>query len=92
MRSFLAVTGPKNDLWLVKTVGVMVSATGLALAIAAGTGSVSPPVIALAVGSAGGLAVIDVVYVARGVIAPIYLLDALLEVGLIVAWVVLIIS
>ena len=25
MRSFLAVTGPKTDLWLVKTIGVLVT-------------------------------------------------------------------
>src|SRR5690606_40344593 len=48
---------------------------------------VSPEVRLLAVGSAAGLAAIDVVYVARRRISLIYLLDALGEVILIGAWV-----
>ena len=41
MRSFLAVTGPKTDLWLVRTVGVVVLAIGVTLAVAATRGHVN---------------------------------------------------
>src|SRR3712207_7529314 len=78
-RSFQAVTGPKTDLWLVKTVGVLVIAIGGVLCSAGLRRQATPEIPSLAVGSAVGLAGIDVVYVARQRIAPIYLLDALAE-------------
>jgi hypothetical protein len=34
MRSFLAVTGPKTDLWLVKSVGILIAVIGAALVVA----------------------------------------------------------
>jgi hypothetical protein len=88
MRTFLMVTGPKTDLWLVKTVGVLVAVIGAALLAAGYRGQPVPEVGLLAVGSALGLAAIDVVYVARRVIPPVYLADAAAEVALIAAWAV----
>ena len=87
-RSFQAVTGPKRDVWLVKTVGVLVGVVGASLAVAAGRegthGTTSIRV--LAVGSALGLAAVDVVFVARGRISRIYLADAAAELGLVSVW------
>lgn len=88
MRSFLKVTGPKTDLWLVKTVGVLIAAIGAVLALSARRDRVTPEVALLGAGSAAGLAAIDVVYVARHRILPVYLLDALAELWLIAAWAV----
>ncbi|ACZ38975.1 hypothetical protein [Sphaerobacter thermophilus] len=87
LRTFMAVTGPKVDGWLVKTVGALITVVGGVLMLAGLRRRVSPEVRLLAVGSAAGLAAIDVVYVARRRISPIYLLDALGEVILIGAWV-----
>lgn len=84
--SFQAVTGPKFDLWLVYTVGVVVAAIGLALLVAAATGRITPEVGVLALGSAAGLAGIDLVFVSRGVISWVYLLDAAAEAALIGWW------
>jgi hypothetical protein len=84
--SFQAVTGPKSDLWLVYTVGVLVATVGCVLLSAARSRRVTPEVRLLAGGVAGGLAGIDVVFVTRGVIAPVYLLDAAAEVCLILGW------
>jgi hypothetical protein len=64
MRTFEAVTGPKVDRWLVKTVGALVAV----------------------IGSAAALATIDTVYVARRRISPVYLLDAVAEIGLVAGW------
>lgn len=86
MRSFLAVTGPKTDLWLVHTVGALVTTIGGVLANAGRRGRVTDDLRLLAVGSAAALTAIEVVYVARGRISPVYLLDAAAEVGLIAAW------
>jgi hypothetical protein len=42
----------------------------------------------LALGACIGLAAIDVIYVARGVILPIYLGDAAIEVVLVILWII----
>ena len=86
MRSFLAVTGPKTDLWLVETVGVLVAAIGAGLLLSAARGSQVFELALIAVLAALGLAAIDIIYVTRGVIAKIYLADAALEAIFIVAW------
>ncbi len=87
-RSFEAVTGPKREWWLVLTVASQLAVVGTALAVAARRGSVGPEMRLLGAGSAGALAAIDIVYVARGRISPVYLLDAVLELGLIGGWLV----
>jgi hypothetical protein len=86
MRTFERVTGPKADDWLVKTVGVLVTVIGGVLVVAGARGSRAPEVALLGAGSALGLAGIDAVYSLKGVIAPIYLADAALEVGLAAGW------
>ena len=101
IETFQLVTGPKTDHvltgregdhWLVMTVGVLVSAIGLALLTAAWRRATSPEGIVLALGSALGLTAIDVIYVYRGVIGPIYLTDAAAEVLLILAWLVILLQ
>jgi len=88
LRSFEAVTGPKTDGWLVKTVGGLVGVVGGALLAAGRRGHVSRELRAVAVGSAAVLTAIDVVYVSKGRISPIYLLDAVAEAALIAGWAV----
>lgn len=87
INSFQAVTGAKTDLWLVYTVGCLVAVIGTALIIAAISGRTTPEVIVMAVGSALMLAGVDVVFVVRGVISWVYLLDAGAEGALITWWV-----
>ena len=86
MSSFEAVSGPKTDDWLVRTVAVLVLVIGLVLLSAAVYRNVGVPVRILAIGSAAGLAFIDFFYAMRGVIWPVYMLDGIGEVGLIVLW------
>jgi hypothetical protein len=86
LSSFEAVTGPKTDDWLVQTVGVLIAVVALALLTAAARRRAPAEVIVLALGSAVALTGVDVVFVAQGVIPPIYLLDAALEVLLILWW------
>ena len=84
--TFQMVTGPKTDLWLVKTVGVLVIAIGAVLIVAALRRRITPEILLLAVTSALGLAAIDVIYVSRGRISPVYLLDAAAELILVALW------
>jgi hypothetical protein len=86
IRTFEAVTGPKTDRWLVKTVGVLVSVIGGVLILAGWRRRVEPEPAVLAAGSALGLAAIDTVYAARGRISKVYLLDAVSELALVAAW------
>jgi hypothetical protein len=86
MRSFEAVTGPKVDKWLVRTVGVLVAAIGGALISAGARRAVTPEIAGLAIGSAAGLGLIDVIYASRGRISKIYLADAAAEAAVITAW------
>ena len=86
MRTFEAVTGPKADKWLVKTVGVLVGIVGAVLMLSARRRFVAPEHALLAAGSAAGLAAIDTVYATRGRISKVYLLDAVVEIALVAAW------
>lgn len=87
MRSFEAVTGPKTDHWLVKTVTTFIMVVGAVIGGAGMRNRITPEIAGLAMGSSATLATIDVVYVAKGRISPIYLLDALAELLLIAGWI-----
>ena len=84
--SFQVVTGPKTDLWLVKTVGVLVTVIGAVLLLAWRSRRITPELVVLAVGSALGLACIDVIYALSGRISAVYLADAVAELGLALVW------
>jgi hypothetical protein len=83
--SFEAVTGPKTEGWLVKTVGLLTAAIGGCLLLA-GRRRVAPEVRWLAVASAAAFGGVDVWYAARRRISPVYLLDAVAQAAVIAAW------
>jgi hypothetical protein len=85
-RTFEKVTGPKTDWWLVKTVGIIITVVGAVLTMAGLRGRTPTELPVLAVGSAAGLTAIDMGYVANNRISPVYLLDAVAEMGLIALW------
>lgn len=84
--SFEAVTGPKTDFWLVKTVGLMLATTGAVMSLAARRRSVTPEIKMLGIGIAASVSAIDLIYAGKGRISRIYLLDAAVEAGLITGW------
>lgn len=92
MKTFLTITGPKTDLWLVKTVGLILAVIGAALIYAQMTASVSPPVVFLAIAAAASLALVEFIYVYKRVISPIYLGDAAAELVLIAWWAITLLS
>jgi len=87
MNTFLKVTGPKTDLWLVKTVGIILAVIGVVLIFARIHQEVDTAIIMLAIGSALSLAMIEFVYVTKRVISSIYLGDAVIELILIACWI-----
>ena len=86
LHTFVAVTGPKTDIWLVKTVAALLIVIGIALLV----GSIESPTaidtICLGFFSALALAAIDIYYARRKVIRKIYLGDAILEVLFVLWW------
>lgn len=86
MPSFLAVTGPKNEVWLVVTVGVLVLAIGAAMLCSACQTGEEASVGLLAFFCALGLAAVDVRYATREVIRDVYLLDAAIESVFALGW------
>ncbi len=86
IRSFEWVTGPKVDRWLVKTVGLLLTAIGGVQIAAARRDDVPPEMAILGVGAPLALLLIDLTYVAKRRISKVYLLDALAQLGLIGLW------
>lgn len=85
-RLFEAVTGPKRDWWLVQTVGLLVTAVGAGLASAAASDRVTEHLAVVGASCAAALGAVEVVYVARGVLRPTYLADAVVEGALLAEW------
>ena len=86
INSFEVVFGPKTDRWLVKTVAGLLIANGLTQLRTSSSAASMRQARRLGLGTAAVLAGIDLIYVPAGRISPMYLADAALEVGWIVAW------
>jgi hypothetical protein len=93
--SFEWVTGPKTDHiktgqivdhWLVYTVAALITCISLALIFAAWRRSPPLEIVLLAVSSSIALMLVDFIYVARDVIRPVYLIDAVAQILLLLAW------
>lgn len=85
--SFMQVTGPKVDVWLVKTVAALLVPVSFCFFLHLFIRTNPWPVIILAAGCCIGLAAIDFYYVSQGRISEIYLADGIAEVLLLLAWV-----
>lgn len=89
IRSFQQITGPKDDVWLVKTVGVIVTVIGGVLISAGLRRERAPEMVALSIGSATALGGVSAWYSLRGRISKVYLLDTVAEAVLVGLWVAL---
>ncbi len=85
-RSFEAVTGPKEDDWLVKTIGGLIAVVGGTLLASARRRDPTPEAAVLGAAGAAALALADLRFVARGRISKIYLLDVLAEAPFLAGW------
>ena len=84
--SFMMVTGPKTDIWLVKMVGLLTVAVSITLFSCINNPSVTRKI--LSISTASAYLVIDVYYYFNGTIRAVYLGDAALE-ALIILFVLL---
>jgi len=85
-RSFEAVTGPKKDDWLVKTTGGLIAVVGGTLLLSARRREPTREMALLGAAGAVALAWADVLFVARGKISKVYLLDVLAEAPFLAGW------
>jgi hypothetical protein len=85
MRTFEWVTGPKQEDWLVRTVGLLAAAIGGGTLLAERRGE-ARAVAPVAAGAAAAFAIVDIVGVASGRLRPVYLGDAVVEAGLLIGW------
>lgn len=88
IRSFQVISGPKTDIWLVRTVGLLTMVIGGVLGLAGWRRRITSEVAVLAVGSGAALAAIDLTYTAKRRICRVYLLDAGANILLISGWIV----
>jgi hypothetical protein len=89
IRSFMEVTGPKTDLWLVKTVGAIITAIAITMVSQLGKSEVSDEMIVLAISSAAAFAAIDFYYSLKGTISKVYMIDGVVQIALILFWLLL---
>ena len=87
IESFMLVTGPKTDIWLVKTVAVVL--LPIALLFIVNIYKPSHPLHITVVGltCSVGLAAIDFYYTANGTISWIYAVDGVLELVFFLCWI-----
>ncbi|MCP2332100.1 hypothetical protein [Actinoalloteichus caeruleus] len=87
IRSFESVFGPRKvDDWLQYTTGGLLVVAGLGQLRTGRSRESHRQARILGVGTAATLLAVDLVYVRRGRISPVYLLDAVAETGWLVAW------
>jgi hypothetical protein len=87
MASFEFVMGPKTDRWLVRTVAGLLVVNGMVQVRAAPSAEGLATARQIGLGTAATLAAIDVLYAPSGRISRMYLVDAVLELAWIAAWV-----
>lgn len=92
IRSFMWLTGKKQDVWLVKTVCLLLISVGAVIGQAGRKDRITPEIVGLGILSAASLTVIDFWYVAKGRIRWVYLLDAIGNLGLIAGWIAAILA
>jgi hypothetical protein len=86
MSSFERLLGPKTDRWLVRTVAGLMLANGLVQLRSEDDPQGARQARRIGVGTAATLGAIDLIYAPSGRISKVYLLDAVLELGWIGAW------
>jgi hypothetical protein len=84
--SFMEVTGPKTDVWLVKTVSVLILAIAVFLLLQLRYASPVIPVAVLALIMSAGLIVIDFYYPSINRISDVYMADGVIQVIFVCAW------
>jgi hypothetical protein len=87
IKSFMMVTGPKTDIWLVKTVGALLIPVALTMISFLRCKNDRYPAMILGAGIAISFICVDTYYALTDVISNIYLADAAAESIFLVGWI-----
>jgi hypothetical protein len=83
IQSFLAVTGCKTDLWLVKTFGITLACIGATILMSGREKAVNFPILFLSLATAASLTCSDFYYSLKEIISWVYLIDGSVEILLV---------
>lgn len=84
--SFMAITGPKVDVWVLKVTGALMAIIGFVLLHARQKTVINSSLAMLGMLTAAVIAIFEIYYVSRGIIRSIYLLDAIIEIVFFLMW------
>jgi hypothetical protein len=90
IESFMAVTGYKTDVWLVKTVGALLIPVSVCMLMHLFIDTDHRPAFALAALTSVAFICIDFYYALNDVISDIYLADGILQICFLLVWVYII--
>ena len=91
IKSFMDVSGYKTDVWLVKTVGVLLAAIAVCLLLSIAEKE-NFPVSVLGLFTAAGMAYVDFFYALTDTIPDIYMADGIAEILFAVLWLYLLLK
>lgn len=84
---FMTVTGPKTDIWLVKTVSVLLVAIALSLLSGLIDNSFKLPIAILGLSTSVAMAFIDFYYTITDTISKVYAIDGIIEILIMIGWI-----
>ncbi len=88
IESFMRISGYKIDIWLVKTVSVLLLAISVSMLSTIFLKAPNYPVFLLALISAAGLAYVDFYYAFGERISKVYLADGIIEILFVLGWII----
>ena len=89
IESFMLVSGPKSDIWLVKTEGVTLMAIGVCLLTGVFAKGDYWPLAALALFTSIGLAYVDFYYALNDTIWDTYMADGVIQIIFATCWLII---
>jgi hypothetical protein len=88
IQSFVMVTGPKHDLWLVKTVGALLIPVGVCLLSYLLVTSNKVPAVLLGSLTTVAFIIIDFYYSVNDVISDVYQIDGIIQFVFLTGWLI----
>lgn len=89
IKSFLLITGYKNDLWLVKTVGILTLVIAIPILYASWKKRFHSEILILTILSCTAFMMVDITYSLKKIISPIYMIDAGAQFILLLSWLII---
>jgi hypothetical protein len=86
IKSFLFITGPKTDVWLVKLVSLLLLCMGISFLMEVSQKHLSVTIKQLALNSAVVLFVVDLYYSYYNIIPEVYVIDGFIQLLFICLW------